>query len=343
MLTLHRLCALLGPALVSAPNSLWAATPKCDMLSPARKHGEPSYVDGRWEWSTGDHPGITQTLPMECVESSRPAPYEGRADLGSTSPSNICPAAHSPCYSARGNAFFQNRLRGLQYAWHARKECRFTPLGKVNNPTLRSWSAAIEANAGPILWVGDRTLAQTFMAVRAAITPCAKPTRSLPPPRSHRAWLTRLGGAPASCQPYVQPFAPMPPCSYRTAASVWQWEFLTGGAPNSYFHTTGSLVNSYTLQTMSCPEVKACAAAQPTPAVALHCPPVDGALYAPYGDGSHHTLNNMYWTCALNGLHEGGTAGRYKTLILNVGQDWWKEYLYPSSYPATCQTSGGSR
>eukprot|EP00966_Prymnesium_polylepis_P291363 6730039-Prymnesium_polylepis.1 len=134
------------------------------MLHRFHKHGEPAHVDGSWAFVTKDWPGITQTLPMECVESKRPSPTNGRTDLGELSPNGMCSTHYAPCFGSRSTSAFQARLSGLQYAWRPKKECRFSPLGMVNIAGLTSWAAAIEANAGKMLWVGDSALAQMFMA-----------------------------------------------------------------------------------------------------------------------------------------------------------------------------------
>jgi len=115
------------------------------------------------------------------------------------------------------------------------------------------------------------------------------------------------------------------------------FQALTGGATRSQFHRSDVLVNSYTLRPMTPADIDACIAAGPSPPAALACPRQDY-----HWEVAPHRLSELKWTSALEGKQRNpGALVAYQTLVLNVGIEWWKEYLYPSSYPPACLTDGG--
>lgn len=116
------------------------------------------------------------------------------------------------------------------------------------------------------------------------------------------------------------------------------FQYLTGGATHSDFHRSDVLVNSWTLKPMTSAEVTACesSAGASSGTAETPCPPADRSLVYWWEKNEHHRLSHSKWTQAFE-----ARASTLKTLVLSVGDSWWKEYLYPSRL-AKCHAAMGT-
>ena len=116
------------------------------------------------------------------------------------------------------------------------------------------------------------------------------------------------------------------------------FQYLTGGATHSDFHRSDVLVNSWTLKPMTSAQVSACeaSAGASSGSADTPCPPADRNLAYWWEDNAHHRLSHSKWAQAFE-----TQAASLKTLVLSIGDSWWKEYLYPSAQ-AKCHSASGS-
>ena len=173
----HAPVVVIAPNTYHPTNAIWGAAKRCDMLEHASaiditkggfttaggwRYPYPSYTVGAWVPAATSHPAVTSFLPMACdTQDMCPLQTPG---CESTTPAKLtCKQTHVPCFSDRRAAHFEHVLHGLAWTWQPHDGCRFSPPATSVDKWF-AWSAAREADAGPMLFVGDLALASLFMA-----------------------------------------------------------------------------------------------------------------------------------------------------------------------------------
>ena len=305
------LLVLAHPAL-TAPNTyhpteaIWGTLRRCDMLDRATtneyvaltpgftslhggwKYPYPAYTDGQWVGHSITRPSITASLAVAC---------DDRHNL-------VCTNFHSTCYGDRRSAsmlrmdlnsslapeaslktqrsslswelsVFAQQLQHLKWSWQPSNGCYFAPVAPMNK--WFEWSRGLEADTGPMLWVGDTMLGEFFQA----------------------------------------------------------FSQLTQGAVHSSYVRSDSLVNSWTLTPMTPAEITSCVSTSGASSgvATVPCPPTVKTLW--WDDNTHHQLPMARWTETFE-----TQASTLRTLVINMGSEWWRQYLFPSQ-PAGCHTLAG--
>lgn len=307
-----------GPAIWRDPTR--QIQPKrCDMLTQVFKgpNGPPGYVEGKWVPSHERRRGATERAAMECIDSTMPCPRGGcdeRADEplshASTQPASpdasICATYYQRCFGDRRSAAFDANLRGLAYVWEPSDGCHFSPIATAGRAAYDEWARSLEAAAGPMLWVGDETLAEHFVAFQALTGGARRSqfhpsttlvnTYSLAPmtPKQLRACdatdaAIKRGEATAAAYATLEP--PCPPRS-KDDMSNYYWEVRDGRRPHTlYIFTPPRPSRSKDDMSNYYWEVRACRGAAHTPYIlyTLPCPSPPVACIYRTGPPTRHT------------------------------------------------------
>ena len=137
------------------------------------------YTEGEWVPASTSRPSIADSVPRFCHRSRTACPL-GTCSEGAATPAEVCTSSSDTCYGRtlagviRGRpAEYTQFTSGLKWVWKPRDDCHFSPLGSASvhgdalSDPWRAWAEGLEADGGPMLWVGDAMLAEHFVAFQS--------------------------------------------------------------------------------------------------------------------------------------------------------------------------------
>lgn len=173
---MHRLLPFLflaqpctAPNTYSPTGAIWSNVKRCDMLDDKMTYfgkdprfGKSDYKDGAWVAATPARPSVAaEHVPISCEEGG--------------SSGGLCHRFFGKCYGRFDKGKIIDRppystyaalVKNLHYVWQPSNGCHFSPpvSSKVTLDKWKAWAKGLEQDGGPMLWVGDDLLAETFVA-----------------------------------------------------------------------------------------------------------------------------------------------------------------------------------
>ena len=192
LVTLSQLQSVAAPNTFHPREAPWGRLKRCDLIGAkstffdkAARWGKSDYLDGGWVPASVTRPSISAEVPMiGCNREGFSACPLGTCDDGAAASTDACERFHAACFGVPSAttgmvegrpAKFREYVAGLHWAWLPQNGCHFSPLANLlasEGPTaglekLRNWASAVEAGAGPMLWVGDSHLEAQHVAFQA--------------------------------------------------------------------------------------------------------------------------------------------------------------------------------